>query len=292
MKVMVSIRPRWLRWRQSISVAPTPSRLRDKILVKLQHSGNSSRVKTFETFAVSGQFAKVITMQTRGVRHASNLVRSQFESTNPTSNPTSNPRIQLRIHESSFESTNPVSNPRIQFQIHESSFESSNPNPYIIGFSSGFFRLLSSSTWNQRTIVQTIVSVARYRAFRFVDFVVSFVSSYCLSAVWTVFGGNSKVFCCYEWSLVMPTRDYTRNYILALRFSDRCFAALSAFASGDLAVYRLFLRSSFVSLEGFPQLVLWERSWPHLGLWASGFPQLELSEKLWACYLVFRVNYL
>ena len=48
-------------------------------------------------------------------------------------NPISNPRIQLRIHESKFESTNPSSNPRIQVRIHESKFESTNPgsNPRI-----------------------------------------------------------------------------------------------------------------------------------------------------------------
>ena len=45
----------------------------------------------------------------------------------------SNPRIQLQIHESSFESTNPVLNPPIQFRIHQSSFESTNAvlNPRI-----------------------------------------------------------------------------------------------------------------------------------------------------------------
>ena len=63
-KWVVSTRPRWLWWHQSISVAPTPSRLRGKTLVQLPYSGNSSRVKTFANSPVSGQFAKVLTMQT------------------------------------------------------------------------------------------------------------------------------------------------------------------------------------------------------------------------------------
>ena len=95
---------------------------------------------------------------------------SKFESTNPSSNP----RIQLRIHESKFESTNPSSNPRIQVRIHESKFESTNPssNPRILEsnlvycrfFPFGFLFHVEKSV----TVVRAIKSVARCQALCFV----------------------------------------------------------------------------------------------------------------------------
>ena len=151
---------------------------------------------------------------------------------NPISNPRIQlriPRIQVRIHESKFESTNPSSNPRIQVRIHESKFESTNPssNPRILEsnlvycwfFPFGFLFHVEKSV----TVVRAIKSVARCQALCFVR-VRCLVRLSCFSRLLLIVLVRFGLFLVETVNVLLhisPSSAYadSHNHILTLRFS-------------------------------------------------------------------------